>query len=84
MFHAVLRRRSPQFIDAVVGLHRHGELAPGWYAVDVDASRARAAGCEEADRTLDVVRETRSAPKRRHRLRRGAAQQWPLQRLCGD
>jgi hypothetical protein len=50
MFHAVLRRRNPQFIDAVVGLHRHGELAPGCYAVDLDAVTRNSRLREEADR----------------------------------
>ncbi|MGD9735909.1 MAG: alanine racemase [Solirubrobacterales bacterium] len=37
MFLEVLRRRNPDFVDAVIRLHRAGEIPAGSYAVDLDA-----------------------------------------------
>lgn len=65
MFLEVLSRRNPAFIDAVVGLHRAGEIPAGSYAVDLDAvtrnsRRLRA----EADRLgLDLFAMTKQVSR---------------------
>lgn len=43
MFLDVLRRRNPAFLDAVVALHRAGELPAGSFAVDLETVRENAA-----------------------------------------
>ncbi len=65
MFLEVLRRRNPQLIDAVVGLHRRGELPPGCYAVDLEAvTRNSRRLREEADRLgLEVFAMTKQVSR---------------------
>lgn len=42
MFLEVLQRRNPRFIDAIVRLHKRGELPSNTYALDLDAVAANA------------------------------------------
>jgi predicted amino acid racemase len=65
MFLDVLRRRNPEFIDAVVRLHRSGDLPPGSYAVDLDAvTRNSRRLREDADRhRLEVFAMTKQVSR---------------------
>ncbi len=42
MFLEVLRRRNPEFLEAIVQLHRRGDLPSNTYALDLDAISANA------------------------------------------
>ncbi|HEU4658678.1 MAG TPA: alanine racemase [Capillimicrobium sp.] len=67
MFLDLLRRRNPQFLDAVVTLHQGGEIPANAYALDLDAVRANARAIrDEADRhglqVLAMTKQVGRAP----------------------
>lgn len=55
MFLDVLRRRNPAFLDAVVALHRCGELPAGSFAIDLDAVRDNAAAIAAEGQRLGLT-----------------------------
>jgi predicted amino acid racemase len=65
MFLDVLRRRNQPFVDAVVRLHRSGEIPAGAYAIDLDAVTRNAARLSaEGDRLgLEVFAMTKQASR---------------------
>jgi predicted amino acid racemase len=65
MFLDALRRRNPEFVDAVIRLHRSGALPAGSYAIDLDAvTRNSRRLREEADRHgLEVFAMTKQVSR---------------------
>jgi predicted amino acid racemase len=61
MFLDVLRRRNPNFIEAVMALHRHGHIPANSYVLDLDTVEANARVLKtEADRLgLDIFAMTK-------------------------
>lgn len=67
MFLDILKRRNPDFLEAVVALHQTGQLPANAYALDLDAVRANAAVIRgEADRHgLEVFAMTKQVGRAR-------------------
>lgn len=65
MFLDVLRRRNPAFLNAVVALHRRGDLPPGSFAIDLDAvaHNAQVIATEAARLGLQVFAMTKQVAR---------------------